>query len=165
MAVLLQDGDQLLIQIGDALLEQAAVGEDALLANDVESASELTTPALGQEHTLLADDIQSTSEVSTPALGQTHTLLAVSVESGSEVNAPSLADIPAGVNALFADDVESPSQVSVPTLTLVSDAKSGGSTQRRRDDNEVESELCSKCTKLYIHTQHCINNRGYAKAY
>jgi len=57
-------------------------------------------------------------EVSTPALGQTHTLLAVSVESGSEVNAPALADIPAGVNALFADDVESALSVSTPSLTV-----------------------------------------------
>ena len=46
----------------------AVSGVDALNATDVESASEVSNPAVGQEHVLLADDVQSTSQVSTPTL-------------------------------------------------------------------------------------------------
>jgi hypothetical protein len=42
---------------------------DNLLADDLESASEVTTPTLGQVHAITADDVESASEVTSPALG------------------------------------------------------------------------------------------------
>src|SRR3990167_8284063 len=45
-------------------------GTNALLAEDVESVSEVTTPALTQVHALLANDTQSNSELSLPILTQ-----------------------------------------------------------------------------------------------
>ncbi len=90
----------------------AAAGEDNLLADDVESASEVTSPAVGQEHALLADDVQSTSEVTAPSVGQDHQLLADDVESASEVTAPTLAE----THILNATDVESASEVTAPSI-------------------------------------------------
>lgn len=88
-------------------------GTDALNANDVESASEVTAPTIGQTHALLAADVESVSEVSSPALGVAdYVLLAEDIESSSEVSAPSLGQ----VHALLANDVESSSSVSSPVL-------------------------------------------------
>jgi hypothetical protein len=44
-------------------------GTDALSAEDVESASEVSSPALTQTHVLTAVSVESASEVSSPALG------------------------------------------------------------------------------------------------
>lgn len=88
---------------------------DDLLANDVESASEVSSPAVGQEHELLADDVQSTSEVSAPALSEIVDLLANDVETTSEVSAPTLQHI----HVLLADDVQSTSEVTAPALVDV----------------------------------------------
>jgi hypothetical protein len=96
-----------------ALVEAAA--PDDLLADDVESASELTIPAIGQEHTILADDTQSLSEVSAPAVGQEHIVLADDVEATSEVTAPALTSV-AGQDSLLADDVEAASEVTTSAL-------------------------------------------------
>ncbi len=87
-------------------------GEDVLLADNVESASELTSPVIGQEHVLLADNVESANEVTTPALGQEHVLLADNVESASEVTSPALAES----HILLADSVESASEVTSPAL-------------------------------------------------
>lgn len=92
----------------------AASGEDALLADDVESASEVTTPVLGQTHVLNATDAQSLSQVDSPAVGQEHDLLADDVESASELSSPVLAEL-SGDN-LLADDVESTSEVTTPAI-------------------------------------------------
>jgi len=46
------------------LRSEFAGTEDDVLADDLESASEVSTPDVGQEHALLADDLESTSEVS-----------------------------------------------------------------------------------------------------
>lgn len=91
---------------------------DALLADNVESASEVSSPAIGQVHALTATDVESSSEVSSPALGQVHALLADNVESASEVSVPALADF-AGVDNLLADNVESASELSVPVIGQV----------------------------------------------
>jgi len=117
-----------------------AGGEDALLANDVESASEVTTPSIGQEHSLaandveaasevsvptlaevasevdlLANDVEAASEVSAPTIGQEHALAANDVEAASEVTAPALGQ----EHALAADDVESASEVTAPVIGQV----------------------------------------------
>ncbi len=99
--------------------------EHTLLADDVESASEVTTPAVGQVHALLADDTQSTSEVTAPTLGQVHAILADDTESASEVSAPAIGQ----AHPLLADDVESTSEVTSPVvgqahILLASDAES-----------------------------------------
>jgi hypothetical protein len=86
-----------------------------LTADDVESASEVSTPTLGQAHSLTALDAESASEVSTPVLGQVHALIALGVESTSEVNTPSVGQI----HSLIANDVEASSEVSSPTLSEV----------------------------------------------
>lgn len=78
-----------------------------LLADDIESASEVETVPVTQEHGLLADDIESASEVETVPVTQEHALLADDVESASEVDT-----IPVGQeHALLADDIESASDV------------------------------------------------------
>lgn len=97
----------------DSEVSSPAIGQvHALLADDVESASELTSPAIGQTHVLLADDPESASEVSSPAIGQTHALLADDVESASELSAPTLSE----ANILNATSVESTSELSSPAL-------------------------------------------------
>ena len=91
-------------------------GDHDLLADDVESASEVTSPSVGQEHALLADDTESASEVTSPTVGQVHALLADDVESASEVSSPTLAEAD---HELLADDVESASEVSSPAVGQV----------------------------------------------
>lgn len=92
--------------------EASASSVDALLADDVEVSTEVSTPTLGQVHVLLADDVQSTAEVSTPTLGQVHVLSADDVEVSAEVSTPSLGQ----VHVLLADDVEATTEVSSPAL-------------------------------------------------
>ena len=104
---------------------------DDLLADDVESTSEVTAPSIGQEHDLLADDVESTSEVTSPAVGQDHQLLADDVESTSEVTAPTLAE----THVLDATDVESASEVTAPSI--------GQEHAILADDVESASELTS----------------------
>lgn len=89
-----------------------AGGEHALLADDVESASEASSPAIGQEHVLLADNVESDSEVTSPTVRQEHTLLADSVEGASEVTAPALTES----HVLLADNIESASETSAPVV-------------------------------------------------
>ena len=88
---------------------------DDLLANDVESASEVTAPSVGQEHALNATDVESASEVTSPAVGQDHQLLADDVESATEVTLPTLAES----HVLNATDVESASEVTAPSIGQV----------------------------------------------
>lgn len=90
---------------------------DVLQADDVESASDVSSPAIGQVHALLANDVQSASNVSAPSIGQVHALLANDVESVSQVSAPALAET--SEDALLANDIESATEVSTPTLTIV----------------------------------------------
>lgn len=97
------------------LLRRLGAGTDALLANDVESTSEVSTPAIGQVHVLLANDVQSTSEVGSPAIHQVHALLANDVQSASEVTTPAIGQ----VHALLANDVQSASEVTAPALGQV----------------------------------------------
>jgi putative methionine-R-sulfoxide reductase with GAF domain len=96
----------------DIVTPDAAAASDDLLADDIESASEVTNPTIGQEHALLADDVESASEVTTPVITQEHALLANDVESASEVTTPVLLE----VHALLADDIESTSEVTVPVI-------------------------------------------------
>lgn len=103
------------IQVIDFENVEDAGGVDDLLADDVESDSEVTTPDIGQDHALLADDVESDSEVSTPDVGQEHALLADDVESASEVSTPTLSES----HVLLADDVESASEVSSPAVGQV----------------------------------------------
>lgn len=93
---------------------EPAEGVDNLSATSVESASEVSSPTIGQVHVLSATSVQSTSEVSSPTIGQVHSLSATSVQSTSEVSAPTLVAL--SEHALTATSVESASQVSSPTL-------------------------------------------------
>lgn len=85
---------------------------DALLANDVSSASSVTSPAIGQAHALAANDVASASSVGSPVIGQVHALAANDIASTSSVTAPAIGL----VVALAADDVASASAVSVPAV-------------------------------------------------
>ena len=94
----------------DVRLRNPAV--DDVLANDVQSTSEVSVPAIAQVHALLADDVQSTSNVTSPAVGQKHALLADDVQNTSNVTTPAVAQ----VHGLLADDVQSTSQVTAPAV-------------------------------------------------
>ena len=99
----------------------------ALLADDVESASEVTSPAVGQEHALLADDVESASELSVPLCGTQADLLA--------------------------DDVESASSVSIPTLGEPADdirVGDGGGGRKRKDDWEEHKRVSEWAAKRIL---------------
>ena len=103
------------IGVSIAIAPAAGGSTDALTANDVESASEVSSPAIGQTHALTADDVEAASEVTSPAVGQVHALTADDVESASEVTEPEIGQ----VHALLANDVASASEVSAPSLGQV----------------------------------------------
>ena len=88
---------------------------DDLLADDVESTSELTGPSVGQEHSLTRTDVESTSELTSPSVGQEHSLSVTDVQSTSEVTAPLLTPV-AGTDNLLADDIESASELTSPNV-------------------------------------------------
>lgn len=91
----------------------SAAGTDALLANDLQSLSQLSSPAVGQKHVLLANDLQSTSSVQTVTLGQKHVLLANDLESTSSVQT-----VPVGQkHVLLANGLQSLSQLSSPAIS------------------------------------------------
>lgn len=118
---------------GDApVLTEIVSEDDDLLADDIESASEVSSPVVGQTHSLGADDVQSTSEVSAPtlvAVAGTDDLLADDVQSSSETSSPSVGQ----EHALAAGDVESQSEVSSPAIGQVHDLAS--------NDTESNSEI------------------------
>lgn len=90
---------------------------------------------------LLADDVQSTSEVSGPSIGQVHALTADDVESTSEFGAPTLAQ---NQDDLLANDIESVSRLSLPALsdgTVQPKSTGGRSGKRKRYVVEVEGEF------------------------
>ncbi|MCP5010295.1 MAG: hypothetical protein GY942_09980, partial [Aestuariibacter sp.] len=102
---------------------------DGLLADDIESSSEVTSPAIGQEHDLLANDTESASETSTPAVGQEHALTSSSVESASELSSPALSES----HILNANNVESASEIEQPAIgqehaVLANDVESASET-------------------------------------
>ena len=100
-----------------------------LLPDDVESASEVSTPAIGQTHNALADDLESASEVTAPAIGQTHELAAGDAESASEASSPAIGQS----HTLLAEDVESASETSTPAV--------GQGHSLAADDVQAASEL------------------------
>lgn len=109
--------------------DAGGAGTDALTADDVESASEVSSPNIGQSHALNASDVETASEVSAPVLGQIHALTADDVESASEVSAPLIGQ----AHGLTATDIESASEVSAPTI--------GQSYALTADDVESASEV------------------------
>ena len=100
---------------GGAQLQAGGVGTDALLANDLQSLSQLSSPAVGQTHVLLADDLQSTSSVQTVTLGIKHNLLANGLQSLSQLSLPTINGSGATF-VLLANDLESATQLSIPVL-------------------------------------------------
>lgn len=86
--------------------------EDDLLADDVQSTSEITSPNVGQEHTLAANDVQSLSQVDSPVVGQEHILLADDTESASEITTPTASES----HILLSVSVESNSEISIPLV-------------------------------------------------
>jgi putative methionine-R-sulfoxide reductase with GAF domain len=90
-----------------------ASSEDVLNANDVESASNVSSPVITQEHVITATSVETTSETLTVDLSEIHVLSGTSVESASELTTPIVAE---GAHTLTANDVESASQVLTVTL-------------------------------------------------
>lgn len=85
---------------------------DALLADDVSSATSVSSPTVGQEHSLNATDVSSAAAVSSPAVGQEHALTATGVSSATSVSSPAIAiTIP-----LLAEDLSSATSVSSPAV-------------------------------------------------
>lgn len=89
----------------------AASGEDGAL-------SWVTFYPAATVNELSANDVQSTSEVTKPAITQTHYILANDAESPSELSKPVLTPV-AGVFNLLAEDVQSASELAKPTLAIV----------------------------------------------
>lgn len=123
-----------------------AVGEDVLLADDVESASETGTPVIGQKHVILADDTESASETQLGVLGQKHVLLADDTESTSETSTPVVNE----VVPLFADDTEATSEVTTPVIAqlhiiLANDTESASETSA--------PVITQEQTLLVVHTE------------
>lgn len=87
-----------------------------LLADDVQSTSNVTTATLNTEYGILANDVQSTSEVSVPTANTEYGLLANDVQSTSELTTPALSESDTS-DDLLANDVESSTSVSTATLT------------------------------------------------
>lgn len=88
------------------------------MATSVESTSQVSQPTVtdipsGADHNLLPDDVESASEVTAPALGQVHVIAATDVESLSSVDSPSLAQI----QVLLATGVECATELSSPALS------------------------------------------------
>ena len=110
---LLADNLQSTSEVGTPTVTQ----EHVLLADDLQSLSQLSTPTAtsSSEDALLADDLQSVSEVGTPAIGQDHTILADDLQSLSQLSTPAVGQ----EHTLLADDLQSLSQLSTPTATEV----------------------------------------------
>lgn len=98
---------------GAVAVFKADVAVSELTADDVESASETSSPAVGQTHALAQTGVQSASQLSSPVLGQEHALTATSVQSASEVSSPAAFT----GTGLLAEDIESASEVSTPVLS------------------------------------------------
>jgi hypothetical protein len=107
--------------------------EDDLLANDVESATAVSIPDVGQKHVILANDVESASAVSSPDVGQEHALLANDVESNSAVSTPAASES----HVLLADDVESITHVAAPTELIRSGALLGFSFSSQERTKQV----------------------------
>lgn len=92
----------------DSIKPESAGGFN-LGAEDISSASEVTSPSIAQVHNILADDVSATTEVSVPTLGQAgvQVLLAEDVESASTVSSP-----------LFYEN-EVPNPISLVNVTAV----------------------------------------------
>ena len=100
-----------------------------LKADDLQSASQLSKPVIEQEHALLADDLQSASQLSKPTAAHIHDLTADDLQSASQVSKPTSG----GEHVLLADDLQSASQNSKPT--------SGGENALLADDLQSASQL------------------------
>lgn len=108
---LLADNLQSLSEIGTATIAQV----HALLADDLQSLSEIATVAIGQVHTLLADDLQSLSQLSTPTVLTGDILLADDLQSLSEVATVTIGQ----THVLLADDLQSVSEVATVAVGQV----------------------------------------------
>jgi hypothetical protein len=95
--------------------QSPGAGTNDLLANDLQSLSQLSTPTLGQTHGLLANDLQSLSSVSSSALAQGHALLANDLQSLSQLSTPTLGQ----THVLLANDLQSTSSVSTPSVGVI----------------------------------------------
>jgi len=108
-------GDNVAIQVDlvtiDGTYTQATSVD--LLADDVESSTEVSSPAITQEHGLTSTDSESSTEVTTNDITQEHVLDATDPESSTEVTAPAITQD----HQLTRTDSESASEVSTPALT------------------------------------------------
>lgn len=136
----------------------AAANANELLANDVESASSLTKPAITQTHGILANDVQSASELTKPAVGQRYGLLANDVESASAVTTPVLAQI----HNILANDVFSASSLSVPLLSLAVPPEPifTGKVKGRKKDRDVEGRKKDAGGKARVGSDGIIGRSG-----
>ena len=92
--------------------DAAGGGTDTLTADDLQSASEVSQPVIGQTHGLNAGDIQAQSSVTQPTMGQTHGLAADDLNSASSVSTPAVGQ----VHAFNATDVDAASEVTSPVI-------------------------------------------------
>ena len=100
------------LQSASQLSTPAAATEYDFLADDLQSASQLSTPSVGQTHVLTADDLQSASQLSTPTAATEYDFLADDLRSASQLSTPSAGQ----THVLTADDLQSASQLSTPVL-------------------------------------------------
>lgn len=91
---------------------EAAGGSDVLTADDLQSATQLSTPEVGQEHALLADNLQAASQLSTPAAGQEQALTADDLQTSTQLSTPAASQ----AHTLTADDLQAATQVSTPAV-------------------------------------------------
>ena len=101
------------IQVIDfAGVTSGGAGTDNLNADDVQSLSETTSPAIGQTHSFSAVSVEGGSEVTQPSLSETHALSAGSIQSAPELTAPAAGQ----VHNFSVDSVESQPETSISTL-------------------------------------------------
>jgi hypothetical protein len=99
---------------GDSIILESGVwyAQSVITADDLQSASQVSTPLSRGTNILLADDLQSASQVSTPLSRGTNILLAEDLQSASQVSTP----VAVVVVPMLAEDLQSASQVSKPVL-------------------------------------------------
>lgn len=113
--ILLADDVETTSEVSAPVLTEQTTVDHVLLADDVQSLSELTTPAANQLVAILADDVETTSEVTAATVGQAQVLLADDVETTSELTTPNTTE----TNQLLSVSVEALSENSTPSIGQV----------------------------------------------
>ena len=100
------------VGIGAAFTETGG-GATALSADPMDTSSELSVPAVGQEHALAPTSLDAQAELAAASITQEHALAAPNIESAAELTVPVVAQ----ANILTApESVDVASEIDVPTL-------------------------------------------------